>query len=247
MSARRRGPKVAMVLAAGFGKRLRPLTETLPKPLVQVNGEAMLDRILDRLSEAGVRKAVVNLHHLGEVIEEHLKDRETPEIVLSPEAEILETGGGVKKALPQLGKEPFFVLNGDVLWLDGRRPALQRLAEAWDGRRMDCLLLLHQSVFAYGYDGRGDFMMDPNGLIRRRGEREIAPFVFAGMQILHPKLLDATPEGPFSLNRLYDQAAERGRLYGISHDGEWFHVGTPQDLKTAEAAMHHLHVRAIHR
>lgn len=247
MSARRRGPKVAMVLAAGFGKRLRPLTETLPKPLVQVNGEAMLDRILDRLSEAGVRKAVVNLHHLGEVIEDHLKDRQAPEIVLSPEAEILETGGGVKKALPQLGKEPFFVLNGDVLWLDGRRPALQRLAEVWDGRRMDCLLLLHQSVFAYGYDGRGDFMMDPNGLIRRRREREIAPFVFAGMQILHPKLLDATPEGPFSLNRLYDKAAERGRLYGISHDGEWFHVGTPQDLKTAEAAMHHLHVRAIHR
>ena len=247
MSARRRGPKVAMVLAAGFGKRLRPLTETLPKPLVQVNGEAMLDRILDRLSEAGVRKAVVNLHHLGEVIEDHLKDREAPEIVLSPEAEILETGGGVKRALPQLGKEPFFVLNGDVLWLDGRRPALQRLAEVWDGRRMDCLLLLHQSVFAYGYDGRGDFMMDPNGLVRRRREREIAPFVFAGMQILHPKLLDATPEGPFSLNRLYDKAAERGRLYGISHDGEWFHVGTPQDLKTAEAAMHHLHVRAIHR
>lgn len=243
----RRGPKTAMVLAAGFGKRMRPITETLPKPLVSVNGETMLDRILDRLAEAGVRKAVVNLHHLGDQIEGHLAERSRPGIVFSPEPEILETGGGVKKALHHLGKEPFFVVNGDVLWLDGRRPALKRLAETWDGRQMDCLLLLHQSVFAYGYEGMGDFVMDPAGRVRRRREREVAPFVFAGMQILHPRLLDSTPEGPFSLNRVYDQAAERGRLYGISHDGEWFHVGTPEDLKAAEEAMHHLNVGAIHR
>ena len=243
----RRGPKTAMVLAAGFGKRMRPITETLPKPLVEVNGQAMLDRILDRLAEAGVKKAVVNLHHLGDRIESHLDGRTKPEIVFSPEAEILETGGGVKKALHQLGKDPFFVLNGDVLWLDGTRPALKRLAETWDGRQMDCLLLLHQSVFAYGYEGKGDFIMDPAGKVRRRREREVAPFVFAGIQILHPRLLDSTPEGPFSLNRIYDQAAERGRLFGICHDGEWFHVGTPEDLRAAEDAMHHMSVGAIHR
>ena len=168
MSRRRRTPKLAMVLAAGFGKRMRPITDTLPKPLVQVNGEAMLDRILDRLAEAGVKKAVVNLHHLGGAIETHLAERKAPEILFSPEPEILETGGGVKKALPLLGKEPFFVINGDVLWLDGRSSALRRLAESWDGRRMDCLLLLHQCVFAYGYEGMGDFFLDPVGVVRRR-------------------------------------------------------------------------------
>ncbi len=247
MSRRRRGPKVAMVLAAGFGKRMRPITETLPKPLVQVNGEAMLDRILDRLVEAGVKTAVVNLHHLGAVIESHLAERTAPEVVFSPEAEILETGGGVKKALSHLGKEPFFVVNGDVLWVDGRSAALRRLAESWDGRKMDCLLLLHQCVFAYGYDGMGDFFLNPAGVVRRRREREVAPFVFGGMQIIDPKLFDAMPEGPFSLNRIYDLAAERGRLHGICHDGEWFHVGTPEDLKFAEDAMHRMSVPAIHR
>ena len=247
MSRRRRGPKQAMVLAAGFGKRMRPITETLPKPLVKVNGEAMLDRILDRLAEAAVKKTVINLHHLGEVIEAHLEDRKAPEIVFSPEEEILETGGGVKKALPLLGKEPFFVVNGDVLWLDGRSSALRRLAESWDGRKMDCLLLLHQCVFAYGYEGLGDFFLDPAGVVRRRREREVAPFVFGGMQIIDPKLFASMPEGPFSLNRIYDLAARRGRLHGICHDGEWFHVGTPEDLKFAEDAMHHMSVPAIHR
>jgi N-acetyl-alpha-D-muramate 1-phosphate uridylyltransferase len=234
------GPSVAMVLAAGLGQRMRPLTDKLPKPLVPVAGRAMLDTILDRLQDHGIRKAVVNLHYLGEMIEAHLKGRRTPEIVFSPERDLLETGGGVKKALPLLGGAPFFVLNGDVCWLDGLTPALQRLAEAWDEAEMDALLLLHPTCSAFGYQGIGDYLMDPVGRLRRRQERQIAPFIHAGIQILHPRLFEGAPDGSFSLNRLYDKAQEAERLWGLRHDGEWFHVGTPAELRAVEDALHHL-------
>ena len=235
-----------MVLAAGRGERMRPLTDERPKPLIEVLGRSMLDRVLDRLAAAGVETAVINQHHLGEMIPAHLGERTDLEFLYSQENELLDTGGGVTKALPLLGDKPFFVLNGDVVWLDGRVPALDRLAAAWDGEDMDALLLVHSTARAYGYDGRGDFFMSPDGVLRRRREREVAPFIFAGLQILHPRLLAGAPSGAFSLNRLYDAAAEAGRLYGLRHDGEWFHVGTPAALEEVEDALHHLGPGAVH-
>ena len=233
-------PKTAMVLAAGLGERMRPITDTLPKPLVPVRGRPMLDIILDRLTDAGVTKAVVNLHYLGEMIAEHLSGRDAPAVVFSREDDRLETGGGIRKALSLLGEDAFFALNGDVCWLDGLTPALRRLAAAWDDEKMDALLLLHPTAFALGYEGVGDYVMAPDGRLRRRREREVAPFIFAGIQILHPRLFADAPEGSFSLNILYDKAQEQGRLWGIRHDGEWFHVGTPESLREVEDALHHL-------
>ena len=232
-----RMPSHAMVLAAGKGLRLRPLTLSRPKPLVEVSGQAMLDGVLDRLAEAGVAEAVVNAHHLGHMIEGHLRGRVRPRIHISREETLLETGGGVRKALPLLGKEPFFVVNGDVVWRDGKAPALRRLADAWDPEVMDALLLLQSTASAVGYEGPGDFVMDQLGRLRRRKEGEIVPFLFAGLQILAPGLFDGAPDGPFSLNRIYDRALGGGRLYGLRHDGTWYHVGTPEDLERVEAAL----------
>ena len=240
-------PQRAMVLAAGRGERMRPLTDQRPKPLIEVRGRAMLDWLLDRLAAAGVAEVVVNLHHLGEMIAGHLDSRREPKILFSREDELLDTGGGVTKALALLGKAPFFVANGDVVWLDGLTPAFERLAAAWDDKTMDALLLLHPTAYAYGYGGRGDFFMDPDGVLRRRDECEVAPFIFAGIQILHPRLFKNVPGGSFSLNLLYDRAAEAGRLWGLRHDGEWFHVGTPEALKDVEDALHHLHQGAVQR
>jgi MurNAc alpha-1-phosphate uridylyltransferase len=227
-------PETAMVLAAGFGTRLRPLTEETPKPLVKVAGRPLLDWVLDRLAAAGVKRAVVNTHWLAERIVEHLSQRRTPEILYSHEPEILETGGGVKKALPLLGPGPFFAVNAKILWLNGKIDALHRLAAAWDDARMDALLLLQPTATAVGYDGVGDFVMDPLGSIRRRREREVAPFLFSGIQLLHPRLFEGAPDGFFSLNLLYDRAIEAGRLHGLRHDGEWYHVSTPRQLAEVE-------------
>ena len=232
-------PKQAMVLAAGRGKRMRPLTDTLPKPLIEVGGRALVDRVIDRLIDAGVEAVVVNIHHLGHLIEDHL-GRRAPgcaKINFSPEDILLDTGGGVARALPLLGREPFFVANADVMWLNGRDDALGRLAGAWDEGLMDALLLLQSTVEAYGYEGVGDFTVGPAGRLARRPEGEVAPFVFTGVQLLHPRLFDGAPDGPFSLNLLYDKAMGRGRLHGIVHDGEWFDVGTPRGLEEAEAYM----------
>ncbi|MBM3566656.1 MAG: nucleotidyltransferase family protein [Alphaproteobacteria bacterium] len=229
--------KTAMVLAAGLGTRLKPITDTTPKPLVPVAGRTLLDWALDRLEDAGVEKAVVNLHYLGEKIEKHLKDRGRPKIVFSREAERLETGGGIAKVLPELGPDAFFSVNADVMWLNGPGDALDRLIRHWNGETMDGLLLLQESVFAFGYEGQGDFLMDATGRIKRRPERELAPYLFTGVQILHPRLFKGAPSGPFSLNVLYDRAIEAGRLYGIVHDGEWFHVGTADGLAEAEDYM----------
>ncbi len=228
-------PSRAMVLAAGLGLRLRPLTETTPKPLVAVAGRTLLDRALDRLARAGIDEAVVNVHYLAHKIEAHLASRTEPRIVLSRETDqLLETGGGVTKALPLLGTDPFFVVNADIAWEDGAVPALRRLAEAWDDSAMDALLLLHPVGTATGYDGVGDYAVDESGLLRRRRDEASAPYVFTGIQLLHPRLFDGAPAGPFSLARLYDRAQEAGRLYGILHDGDWHHIGTMAGLEVAE-------------
>lgn len=230
-------PEHAMILAAGFGTRMRPITETLPKPLIKVGGRTLLDHSLDRLDEEGVKTVIINVHHLGQMIENHLKRRKSPQIVFSREPEILDTGGGIANALPALGEQPFLVVNADIMWLNGPHSALQRMAEAWDDSRMDGLLLLHSTVDAYGYAGMGDFNVDPAGVLSPRPERELSAFLFTGIQILHPRLFKDAPAGRFRLNVLYDRAMDAGRLYGVIHDGEWFHVGTPEGLTDAEIYM----------
>jgi MurNAc alpha-1-phosphate uridylyltransferase len=218
-----------MVLAAGLGTRLRPVTDAIPKPLVEINGRPLLDHALDRLTAAGVESVVVNVHYKARMLAEHLARLDHPRIELSEEAELLDTGGGVAQALPLLG-EAFFVVNGDVFWLDSKDSALLRLAGAFDPVAMDGVLLLQRTVTAIGYDGSGDYFLDPLGNPRRRREREVAPYLFAGIQLLHRRLFDAAPGRVFSLVRLFDRAEAAGRLSAIVHDGEWYHVGTPEGL-----------------
>lgn len=230
--------KTAMVLAAGLGLRLRPLTERTPKPLIPVAGKPLIDYVLDRLANAGVERVVVNVHWQADKLRGYLGARSKPQVEFSDEtAELLETGGGVAKALPLLGPDPFFVLNSDMIWRDAYDDSLTRLAAAWDDDKMDALLLLVQTIGAIGYDGLGDFTMDPDGRLARRDERFVAPYLYAGVQILHPRLFRDAPAGKFSLNRLYDQAAEAGRLYGILHEGDWMDVGHPEGLAAAERAL----------
>jgi MurNAc alpha-1-phosphate uridylyltransferase len=224
----------AMVLAAGLGLRMRPLTLERPKPLISVAGQPLLDHALDRVAAAGIGTALVNTHYKGEMIAAHLKDRTAPRIVLSPEADLLESGGGIKQALPELGNEPFLSVNADILWLDGPTSAIERLVRACNPKEMDALLLLHPAVSAFGYDGKGDFHMDPIGRLTRRRSGEIAPFVFAGVQILKPELFADTPDGAFSTNLIWDRLMENERLYGMRHDGLWFHVGTPGSIAEVE-------------
>jgi MurNAc alpha-1-phosphate uridylyltransferase len=230
-----RTPQRAMVLAAGLGVRMRPITDRLPKPLVAIAGRSLLDRCLDALAAAGVQEAVVNIHHLAHLVAAHVASRSRPKVILSHETELLETGGGVTKALPLLGATPFFMANGDILWQDGATPALPALAAAWDDRRMDGLLLLQPVAGALGYHGAGDFRIDGDGRLSRRGDGQTAPFLFAGLQILHPRLFADAPDGAFSVNLLYDRAIATGRLFGLVHDGGWCHVGTPADIPVAEA------------
>jgi N-acetyl-alpha-D-muramate 1-phosphate uridylyltransferase len=231
-------PRHAMVLAAGLGVRMRPLTDTMPKPLVSVAGKPLLDHVLDRLADIGVERAVVNVHYLGEQIEQHVKGRTKPAITISDERGLLlGTGGGVVKALPALGDAPFFHINSDTLWIDGVKPNLARLAEGFDPATMDALLLLACTTGSIGYTGRGDFAMLPDGRLKKRGEREVAPFVYAGAAILSPALFKDAPQGEFSLTTLFDRAAEAGRLHGLRLEGLWMHVGTPDAIATAEAAI----------
>ena len=228
-------PHYAMVLAAGLGLRMRPITEHTPKPLVEVAGRTMLDRALDHLAVAGASHLVVNTHWLADKIAAHLSGR--PGITLSHEDVLLETGGGVAKALPHLGEAPFYVVNSDIIWTDGATPALKRLAEAFDETKMDALLLLQPTATAMGYEGKGVFFLDPAGIPRRRRDPEVAPLLFSGVQILTPRLFRDAPSGKFSLNVLYDRALEEGRLSAIVHDGRWYHVGTPDALPEVEAAL----------
>lgn len=227
-----------MILAAGLGTRMRPLTDTLPKPLVKVAGKPLIDHVLDRLAETGVECVVVNVHHLADQMQRHLAQRKQPQIVISDERGLLlGTGGGVKKALPELGDAPFFHINSDTIWIDGVKPNLARLADAFDPAAMDALLLLAPTNGSIGYSGRGDFAMAADGQLRKRAEQEVAPFVYAGAAILSPALFKSTPEGELSLTTLFDRAAQARRLHGLRMEGLWMHVGTPEAIASAEAAI----------
>ncbi|PLX37738.1 MAG: mannose-1-phosphate guanylyltransferase [Hyphomicrobiales bacterium] len=227
-----------MVLAAGLGKRMRPLTATTPKPLIEVAGRSLINRNIDRLANDGVETVVVNVHYLADLVEVHVRHWQEPRIVISDERrQLLETGGGIAKALPLLGNDPFYLLNSDSFWIEGAKSNLGRLADTWDDERMDGLLLLASTVVSTGYDGDGDFTMGPDGVLERRAERTVAPFVYSGAAILHPRLFKDVPEGPFSLNVLFDRALEEGRLFGIRMEGVWLHVGTPRAIRDAEAAI----------
>jgi MurNAc alpha-1-phosphate uridylyltransferase len=241
------GPKIAMVLAAGLGTRMRPLTYTMPKPLVPVDDRALIDHVLDRLQDVGVTEVVINTHYLAEQLEDHLSKRKTPDIQISREDELLDTGGGIANALEMLGDEPFYVVNTDAFWLNGPFDALSRIAGTWKDDEMDGLLLLHSTVEAYGYTGRGDFSAGGDGLLTRRLEGEVSPWLFTGIQLLHPRLFDDAPQGAFSLNVLYDRVMENERLFGAVHDGEWFHVGSPEGLEEAESYMRLRYAGTRHR
>jgi N-acetyl-alpha-D-muramate 1-phosphate uridylyltransferase len=231
-------PKSAIVLAAGLGTRMRPYNGQVPKPLVTVAGKSLIDYGLDRLAEAGVERAVVNVHHLADAIERHLAARRRPRIIISDErAALLGTGGGITRALPQLDAAPFFLVNSDTLWLDGAKSNFARLAEGFDADAMDALLLLAPSAGSLGYEGRGDYTMLAEGRLRPRGEHERVPFIYAGAAILAATLFSGAPQGAFPLTRLFDRAAAAGRLFGLHLDGVWMHVGTPEAVTAAEAAL----------
>jgi len=231
-------PRNAMVLAAGLGQRMRPLTDTKPKPLVAVAGKPLIDHVLDRLAAAGAERAVVNVHYRAEQIIEHVAGRKRPQITISDERGVLlNTGGGVVKALPHLGNAPFFHMNSDTIWIEGVSPNLDRLAQAFDPARMHALLLLAPTAGSIGYSGRGDFVMQSDGRLDARGERETAPFVYAGAAIFSPALFQNAPAGEFSLTVLFKRAQEQGRLCGLRLEGLWMHVGTPEAVGEAEQAI----------
>lgn len=228
-------PEAAMVLGGGLGKRMMPLTKDIPKPLVRLKGRALIDHVLDRIAAANVKRAVVNVHYCADKLEAHVKKRARPEIVISDERQqLLDTGGGVTKALPLLGKDAFLIHNSDSVWIEGVGSNLERLFSVWDPDTMDSLMLLASAATSLGYDGAGDFGMDKDGRLTRRGERMMTPFVFTGVSIAHPRMFADAPKGPFSINKLWDTAIDSGRLFGIRLDGLWMHVGTPEALVEAE-------------
>jgi N-acetyl-alpha-D-muramate 1-phosphate uridylyltransferase len=230
-------PTKAMVLAAGLGLRMRPLTDHMPKPLVRVAGRTLLDHVLDKLAAADVGEAVVNVHYLPDQIIEHTASRKNPRVIISDERnQVLGTGGGVVKALPLLGPAPFFHVNSDTLWIDGVQSNLMRLADAFDPARMDILLLMAPTASSIGYSGRGDYAMLPDGALRKRREHQVVPFVYAGAAILSPRIFAGAPKGEFSLTRMFDAANEQERLFGLRLDGVWMHVGTPDAVGAAEEA-----------
>lgn len=230
--------KSAIVLAAGFGQRMRHLTKGTPKPLVPVLGKPLIDYGFDRLSEAGCTTIVVNVHYLADQVEVWARRHSSPRIVISDErAELLDTGGGLVKALPLLGHDPFFVVNSDSIWIDKGRPALQRLLAAWDEARMDCLLLLCPPERTVGYDGQGDFLKDAEGRITGRVRQGETGFAYIGAYLVHPRLLAHERVSKFSMNLLWDRAIAQGRLFGIEHEGQWLHVGTPEAIPLAEQAL----------
>ena len=227
----------AMVLAAGLGKRMRPLTATQPKPMVRVAGKPLIDHALDRLADAGVARAVVNVHYLADALEAHVTARKVPKVTVSDERDLLlETGGGMIRALPHL-PDPFFALNADNIWLDGPNNAFAELSRRWNPDQMDALLLLVPHARAVNFSGPGDFHMDPLGKLSRRRDGRIAPFIYTGIQLVSHRLLRDAPEGPFSTNTLWNRAIAEGRLYGLSFSGLWFEVGTPQAIRPTEEAL----------
>ena len=236
-------PKRAMIMAAGLGTRMRPLTNDRPKPLVEVAGKTLIDHALDRLAAVGVTMAVVNVHYKAEMLMAHLKKRTDMEFVFSEETDtLLGTGGGVVKAMPHFKGEPFWIMNSDTLWVEGVGRALQNMVARWDPERMDALLLLASMVSARGYEGAGDFYMDAEGHITRVDERKLSPFAYPGVQIVHPRLFEGAPSGTFSTNKMWDVAIKKQRLYGIRLDGIWFHVGTPEAVKETEQYLADHHV-----
>jgi N-acetyl-alpha-D-muramate 1-phosphate uridylyltransferase len=231
-------PNTAMVFAAGLGARMRPITDTLPKPLVKVAGKALIDHCLDRFAEAGVERAVVNVHWLADQIEAHLASRVAPSILISDErAQLLDQGGGIKRAAPLLGEAPFFLCNTDAFWIEGPRSNLRRLAEAFDPERMDAALLVASSARAVGVDWPGDFSFDPDGRLSPREDRHVAPFVYTGVGIIKPELFAGQKADIFRLAPFFFEAARRGRLYGQRLDGLWLHVGRPESIAEAERAI----------
>lgn len=227
----------AMVMAAGMGKRMRPLTATMPKPMVRVAGKPLIDHALDRLKEAGVVRAVVNVHYLADALEAHVVEREAPKIVISDEREaLLETGGGLVKAQEHL-PDPFFCLNADNIWLEGPQSAFHDLSSRWNPDEMDALLLVVSHAQAENFTGPGDFYMDARGLLSRRKPGRVAPYIYTGIQLISHRLLRDAPEGKFSTNILWNRAIEEGRLYGVSFTGAWFEVGTPQAIAPTEDAL----------
>ncbi len=233
-----RAPKKAMILAAGLGTRMRPITDTTPKPLIKVHGKSMLDHALDSLKRSGVEEVVLNVHYLADQIEDHIRARTDMKIEISDERDqLLDSGGGIAKALPILGDDPFYLLNADSFWVEGCKPNLLRMAELWDKDEMDILLLLSSMATAVGFGSLGDFTMDADGRLERRTENNVAPFAYAGAAILDPSIFNDAPAGPFSLNRQFDEALEKQRLFGLRLEGLWLHVGTPEAIHEAEAAI----------
>lgn len=224
-------------MAAGLGTRMRPLTNTKPKPLVEVRGRALIDHVIDRLVATGVTLIVVNVHYMADQLKAHLAKRKDVEIRISDETvELLDSGGGIYKALAHFGGEPFFHANSDTVWAEGAGHALDKLKAAWDPGRMDALMLLAPTVNTVCYDGPGDFMMDSNGLLSRVPEKRIAPFVWMSMEILHPRLFDEAPDGgKFSINPLWDKAIAKKRLFGQRLDGVWMHIDRPDAIEASEA------------
>jgi len=232
-------PRTAMIMAAGLGKRMRPLTATRPKPLIEVAGQALLDRVLDRLKAAGVKKVVVNVHYLADAVEAHLASRQHGlEVAISDERTLLlETGGGLVHAADLIDSDPFLAVNSDNLWIDGPADTLRLLASHWDDSKMDALLLLVPLARAQNHKGMGDFHMTRTGRLRRRERSHVAPFVFTGIQMMSKRLLKDAPTGPFSTNIFWDRAIAEGRCFGAVHQGLWFDVGTPTSIKLTEAAL----------
>lgn len=225
----------AMIMAAGFGTRMRPLTNKIPKPLVKVQGRALIDHVMDRLVEAGVKAIVVNIHYMGNQIKAHVEKRKDVEIIISDETDtILDSGGGIFKALPHFKGEPFYHANADTVWVEGASHALPRLNAAWNPKEMDALMLLASTVTTVCYDGRGDFMMDSEGRLSRVPEGRISPFVWMSMEILHPRLFDSVQPGKFSINPLWDKAIAKGRLFGQRLDGVWMHIDRPEAVTQSE-------------
>lgn len=226
-------PKKAMIMAAGFGTRMRPLTNDMPKPLVPVNGKPLIDYSLEFFAKQGIEDVVINTHYLADMLEDYLHSKSSPpKIIISREQEVLETGGGIKNALSILGDSPFFVINSDVICINGNVLALQRMWQTWDDSEMDVLLLLHKVEDAVGYNGKGDFFVEDNGQLKRRGECNTAPYVFTGVQIIHPRIFDDSPSVAFSLNVLYNK--DISRIGAIIHDGNWLHIGSMAELEQAE-------------
>ncbi|NIJ06601.1 MurNAc alpha-1-phosphate uridylyltransferase [Sphingomonas vulcanisoli] len=232
--------RTAMVLAAGLGKRMRPLTATRPKPMVEVAGKPLIDHALDRLRSAGVQRAVVNVHYLADALESHMRRAKGIEVLISDERDhLLETGGGIVKALPLIEDDHFLAINSDNLWFDGPIDAIHLLGDRWDDAQMDALLLLVPLARANCHRGQGDFHMDPAGRLTRRKPGRVAPFVFTGVQLLAKRLFDNEPIEPFSMNRMFDKAIASGRLYGLVHQGLWFDVGSPPAIPQTEALLSH--------